>query len=146
MALWRPYREKLRARISLAQNELSPNFPKLSSQWGVGVASAFPTQWLPLPDRFSQDIDLQLPHLSRKSGGRRMCFFLLLYIQKVPGPLCGVRHPLPQRFDGLNTCDFGPLFAEICVCLFEILPTPDFPLSYFLYLLRTTKLWLLFNF
>lgn len=118
-ALQRPYEEKLRARISLAQNELSTDFfSKLSSQrGGGGVANVFPTQGLPLTARFWQDFNLWLPDPSRKSSAISGCFLLPLYIQIVTpegarAPAWGQRQPLPRRFCRLNACHVGPLFAK----------------------------------
>lgn len=124
-ALQRPYEGRLRARISLAQNELSTDFSKLSSQWGgVGVANVFPTQRLPLSARFLQDFNLWLSDLSRKSDASCRCCLLLIYIQIVTpegdrSPVWGERHLLPQRSYGLNTCHFGPLFAKRSVCVWN---------------------------
>lgn len=106
-SLWRPYEEKLRARISLAWNEFSTDFSKLYSinrSWGCTYPSS------PTSAACSQ-VFTRILCLSRKSGAGFGCFFLLLYIQPVMPGGARVRDILCPKHFGLNTHHSGPLFA-----------------------------------
>lgn len=133
-SFWRPYKEKLRARISLAWNDFSTDFSKLYSinrSWGCKYPSS------PTSAACSQ-VFTRILCLSRKSGASCGCFFLLLYIQPVMPGGARLRDILCPKHFGLNTHHSGPLFATRSLHEFEILPASD-PL----YLLNTTKLWCL---